>query len=94
MTDGLYDKFQLIDGIIVQIDALTDARGVEKCKIILDAIGKLTALKKGLQDDDAEQQRKLDTLREELRRVTQPDGGDDTETIDGKTYKIGVPGGQ
>ena len=90
----MFDKYQLIDSIIVQIDALTDARGVEKCKIILDAIGKLSALKKGLQDDDTVNKQKIDTLREELRRVTQPDGGDDTETIDGKTYKIGVPGGQ
>lgn len=90
----MFDKYQLIDSIIVQIDALTDARGVEKCKIILDAIGKLSALKKGLQDDDTVNQQKLDTLREELRRVTAPDADGDTETIDGKTYKIGVPGGQ
>lgn len=88
------DKVQLIDTIIVQVDAMLDMRGVEKCRCAMDTIGKLTELKKAIQTDDAEQQRKLDTLREELRRVTQPDGGDDTETIDGKTYKIGVPGGQ
>ena len=88
------DKMQLIDTIIVQVDAMLDMRGVEKCRCAMDTIGKLTELKKAIQTDDAEQQRKLDTLREELRRVTQPDGGEDTETIDGKTYKIGVPGGQ
>lgn len=88
------DKVQLIDTIIVQLDAMLDMRGVEKCHCAMDTIGKLTELKKSIQTDDAEQQRRLDTLREELRRVTQPDGGDDTETIDGKTYKIGVPGGQ
>ncbi len=87
------DNVQLIDTIIVQVDAMLDMRGVEKCRCAMDTIGKLTELKKAIQTDDAEQQRKLDTLREELRRVTQPDG-DDTETIDGKTYKIGVPGGQ
>lgn len=90
----MFDKYQLIDSVIVQIDALTDVRGVEKCKIILDAIGKLSALKKGMQDDDTANQQKLDTLRDELRRVTAPDADGDTETIDGKTYNIGVPGGQ
>lgn len=90
----MFDKFGLIDSVIVQVDALTDARGVEKCKTILDIIGKLTALKKGLHDDDTMNQQKLDTLRDELRRVTAPDADGDTETIDGKTYKIGVPGGQ
>lgn len=88
------DKYQLIDTIIVQLDAMLDMRGVEKCRCAMDTIGKLTELKKAMQDDDEENQRRIDTLREELRRVTQPDGGDDTETIDGKTYKIGVPGGQ
>lgn len=88
------DKVQLIDTIIVQVDAMLDMRGVEKCRCAMDTIGKLTELKKAIQADDEENARKLDTLREELRRVTQPDGGDDTETIDGKTYKIGVPGGQ
>lgn len=93
MTDGLYDKYQLIDSLIVQVDALCDMRGVEKCKTILDIIGKLSALKKGLQDDEKVSQQKIDMLSEELRRVTAPDGDGDTETIDGKTYQIGVPGG-
>lgn len=88
------DKIQLLDNIIVNIDAMLDMRGVEKCRCAIDTIGKLTELKKAIRDDDEEHQRKLDTLREELRRVTQPDGDGDTETIDGKTYKIGVPGGQ
>lgn len=88
------DKYQLIDTIIVQLDAMLDMRGVEKCRCAMDTIGKLTELKKAIQDGDEEHQRQLDTLREELRRITQPGGDGDTETIDGKTYKIGVPGGQ
>ena len=88
------DKYQLIDTIIVQLDAMLDMRGVEKCRCAMDTIGKLTELKKAIQTDDAENQRRLDTLRDELRRVTAPDADGDTETIDGKTYKIGVPGGQ
>lgn len=88
------DKIQLLDNIIVNIDAMLDMRGVEKCRCAMDTIGKLTELKKAIRDGDEEHQRKLDTLREELRRVTQPDGDGDTEIIDGKTYKIGVPGGQ
>ena len=46
------DKYQLIDSIIVQIDALTDMRGVEKCRMILDIIGKLSALKVGLMNEE------------------------------------------
>lgn len=88
------DKYELINTIIVQVDALLDMRGVEKCRCAMDTIGKLTELKKAIQDDDEESRRRIDTLREELRRVTAPDADGDTETIDGKTYQIGVPGGQ
>ena len=59
----MVDKFQLIDSIIVQVDALTDMRGVEKCRVIIDIIGKLAALKKGLQDDDVRTKEKMDELK-------------------------------
>lgn len=88
------DKTQMIDTIIIQLDAMLELRGAEKCRCALDTIGKLAELKRVVQEDDAEHQRKIDTLREELRRATQPDSDGDTETIDGKTYRIGVPGGQ
>lgn len=59
----MFDKYQLIDSIIVQVDALTDMRGVEKCRVIIDIIGKLAALKKGLQDDDVRTKEKIDELK-------------------------------
>ena len=46
------DKYQLIDSIIVQVDALTDMRGVEKCRTIIDIVGKLAALKSGLKNEE------------------------------------------
>lgn len=87
------EKTQLIDTIIVQVDAMLEMRGVEKCRCAVDTIGKLAELKKIIQEEDAEHQHQMDTLREELRRITKPDGDGDTETIDGKTYQIGVAGG-
>lgn len=72
----MFDKFQLIDSLIVQVDALTDMRGVEKCRVIIDIIGKLAALKKGLQDDDARTKEKIDELKAAL--------GDE------ETIKIGI----
>ena len=48
------DKYQLIDSIIVQVDALTDMRGVAKCRTIIDIIDKLAALKSGLQNEEKE----------------------------------------
>ena len=82
------DKYQLIDGIIGQIDALVDMRGVEKCRTALDAVGKLVALKKGLADDDAANERRIETLERQIQAAA-PAEDEDTETIDGRTYRIG-----
>lgn len=85
MTDGLYDKYQLIDSIIVQVDALADMRGAEKCRTIIDIIQKLAAMKKGLKDDETIQQQKIDMLEDQIRQLTNSGDG-----ADEKTYRIGI----
>lgn len=86
------DKYQLIDGVIGQIDALVDMRGAEKCRTALDIIGKLVALKKGLADDDAANERRIETLERQIQAAT-PAEDEDTEAIDGRTYRIGETAG-
>ena len=56
------DKYQLIDSAIVQVDALVDMRGATKCRTVLDVIAKLTALKKGLAEDDEAQKKLIEEL--------------------------------
>ena len=46
------DRYQLIDSIVIQVDALADLRGAEKCRTILEIISKLAALKQGLIDEE------------------------------------------
>ena len=55
-------KYQLIDSAIVQVDALVDMRGATKCRTVLDVIAKLTALKKGLAEDDEAQKKLIEEL--------------------------------
>ena len=49
------DKFELIDAIVKRVDALADARGAQKCAIVIEMIQQLGALRKGMADDDAAQ---------------------------------------
>ena len=50
------DKYQMIDEMIVLIDHLADARGVQRCSILIDLVKRLDALKKGLQDEEREKE--------------------------------------
>jgi len=49
--NGLYNRYGLIDSIIVDLDRL-EVRGVSNMKIIFDSIAKLNALKEGLRKEE------------------------------------------
>ena len=50
----MIDKYEMIDQIIINVDALLDARGAEKCRLALDILQRLAALKQGLAKEDTE----------------------------------------
>lgn len=87
-------KYELIDSITVSVDALVDMRGTEKCRTALEIVGKLAALKTGLQRDDQAAEDKIRELEARLRALQADDDDGDTETIDGVKYRIGATGGK
>ena len=60
------DKFELIEAIIKRVDALADARGAQKCAIVIEIIQQLGALRKGLADDDAAHKKGIMDLQHQL----------------------------
>ena len=48
----MIDKYQLIDRMITEVDALADARGAEKCTLIIELIQQLGALRKALKAEE------------------------------------------
>ena len=48
----MIDKFQMLDELIIEVNNLLDARGVEKCRLGIDIVQRLAALKNGLLEDD------------------------------------------
>lgn len=53
--NGLYDKYGLINSIIVDLNRLT-VSGVDNMTIVLDSVHKLSALKEGLQREDKDRE--------------------------------------
>ena len=43
---------EMVDQLIVQVNELLDARGVEKCRLALDIIQRLAALRNGLAEEE------------------------------------------
>lgn len=60
------DKFDLIEAIIKRVDVLADARGAQKCAIVIEIIQQLGALRKGMADDDAAHNKQIMDLQQQL----------------------------
>lgn len=59
----MFNKYQFIEGIVIQMDKILDQRGVERAATIIDIINKLTALKDGLKKEDEAVDKELEELR-------------------------------
>lgn len=47
------NKYEILDVLTIRINALADAKGVDKCVAIVDCIQRITALTQLLKDEDA-----------------------------------------
>lgn len=91
----MMDKFELIDDLIVGLDALADARGVARCTGFVKAIQQLNALKDGLRKEDDAHEAEKDLLRQQLAAAQMPPTPDgDGERIGGERYVLDVERGE
>lgn len=88
----MFDKFDMIDNLIVGLDALADARGVARCTGFVKAIQQLNALKDGLQKEDDAHEAEKELLRRQLAAAQMPPTNDEDggETIGGERYVLDV----
>lgn len=50
--NGLFDKYGMIDGVIVQLNNL-EVKGAVNMTIVIDCIQRLGALRKGMKEEEA-----------------------------------------
>lgn len=86
------NKYELIDSMIIQADALVDARGAAKCRLILDIISKLDALKSGLESEEAALKSRIEMAESEVKRLSTPKAGPGETVIGGEVYEIKLGG--
>ena len=68
----MFDKYELIDGIVMQMNELMDAHGIHKAVIGIDVVQKLKVLGEGLRDEDKARKEELDELRAQLHADVVP----------------------
>lgn len=66
------DKYQMLDAIVVLMDRLADARGAERCTLVVDIIQRIDALKKGMREEDRAHKQELKLLETQIKELTNP----------------------
>ena len=86
--DGVYNKHEIVHNIIALLEAL-DVSGQKNVVLLSNVFQMLTALQKGLRDEDDAKNKTIEMLKEQLKRATEPatpeNGGD---VIGGERYEL------
>ena len=65
-----FDKHELIQQVIVHANDLADARGVDKCVLIINIVQKLNTIQGLLRDEDANNKATIKGLTDQLDKLT------------------------
>jgi len=80
------DKFDMISSIIIKVDKLMDAKGIEKATLGIEIVQLLNTMAKGLGDEDKAHAAEKKLLEDQLKPVPPKDGctrvGGETITYD------------
>lgn len=80
------DKFDMISSIIIKVDKLMDAKGIEKASLGIEIVQLLNTLAKGLGDEDKAHAAEKKLLEDQLKPASPKDGctrvGGETITYD------------
>lgn len=63
---GLFDKYGMIDEILLKMEALADAKGAFRCGLIWDITQMLKSVKDGMKKDDEQHKQEIEALTKML----------------------------
>lgn len=83
------DKYQMMDGIIILLDRLADARGMERCSLLVEIVKRAEAIKKGMQEEDDAKAERIVLLNKQIESMRSQKPLMDGEIREGgETYTV------
>lgn len=83
------NKYQMLDAIIVLLDRLADARGTERCALLVEITKRAEALKQGIKEEESATTARIQALQRQIKDLTSPPEPRAGEIIEGgQTYSI------
>jgi len=75
-------KFNIIDDAIVRVNELVDAKGVDKCVMIINLVQNLNELNRMIREEDAKNEAAIQALTEKISKLEKTEEADDDEDVD------------
>ncbi len=92
MRDGTYNKFEILDGAIECLDGIKIS-GATNVNLLSQVFQMLYALKTGLKNEDNAKAKTIETLKEQLKRATEPHPeGPDGDVVGGQHFDLNYGG--
>lgn len=91
--DGLYNKYEMLHGVVNLLDELSIS-GQKNITIVSNVFQILTALQKGLKDEDEAKNKKIEILKEQLKRATTPEPEEGGDVVGGEHYDFKFGGAE
>ena len=85
MSDGILNKHDMVSNVLSLLDGLT-VTGQKNVVLLSTAFQMLTALQKGLKDEDKAKNKIIESLKEQLKRINEPEPGGDV--VGGEHYEF------
>lgn len=77
---NLSTKHDIINDAVIKLNELADARGAEKCVLIITLIQNLNELGRMLKEEDAKNDAAILALTEKVSKLEKKEGSDDGDT--------------
>lgn len=91
MSDGTYNKYEMLDLVVECLNGIP-VSGSKNVALLNQAFQMLFALKDGLKAEDSAKAGKIDLLKEQLKRATEPKTEPGGDVVGGEHYEINFSG--
>jgi len=74
MSDGIFDKYELINELISEIDKIADSRGIQRAALLVSVTQALVKLRDGLKQDEESTKAQIEAMKTHIANLEKEGG--------------------
>ncbi len=74
MSDGMFNKFELIDELLSEIDKIADSKGIQRAALLVSVTQALIKLRDGLKQDEESTKAQIEAMKTHIANLEKEGG--------------------